>query len=223
MSFCRLHIFYIYLDLEVLVNVKECMLFEEFDCYLLLIFVLLMIMSLSGLSALAGQLPGRAIFPFDTTTSPYYQIAFFIQAYNIVYHLINLISAEFISWQLIRYTTLQLRVLSFNYKNCKGDSKKISSFNSTRETIDAIKIYNLFDIEDEQKEITSFIAFDDKEINNIENSFTWRFKTCINHHQKLIRIVKDLNDIFQNSLMVQLGGSLLLMCLNGYLAVMVII
>ncbi|XP_057332885.1 uncharacterized protein LOC130672355 [Microplitis mediator] len=207
-------------DFEVLVNVKECMLFEAIDCYLMMSFVLVMISIINIISAIAGQLPSRAIFPFDTTTSPYYQIAFFIQAYNVVYHLVNLISVEFISWQLIRYTTLQLRVLSFNYKNCKGDSKKILSFDSTRKTIDAIKLYNLFDIEDEQKEITSFVALEDKEINHIENSFNWRFKTCINHHQRLIRIVKNLNDTFRNSLMVQLSGSLLIICLNGYLAVM---
>nr|WGO81750.1 olfactory receptor 72 [Microplitis mediator] len=207
-------------DLEVLVNVKECMLFEAIDCYILMSFVWILIAIINGLSAIVGQLPSRAIFPFDTTTSPYYQIAFCIQAYNVVYHLVNLICVEFISLQLIRYTTLQLRVLSFNYKNCKGDSKKISSFNSIRKTIDAITIYNLFDIEDEQREITNFAAFENKEINNIDNSFNWRFKTCINHHQRLIRIVKDLNETFRNSLMVQLGGSLLIICLNGYLAVM---
>ncbi|XP_057332882.1 odorant receptor 83a-like [Microplitis mediator] len=207
-------------DLEMLVNVKECMLFEAIDCYLAISFVLLMIIAINIFPAIVGLLPCRAIYPFDTTTSPYYQIVFFIQAYTIAYNLVNIIALEFISYQLIRYTTLQLRVLSFNYKNCKGDSKKMLSFDSTRKTIDAIKIHNLFDIEDKQKEITSFVAFEDKEINNIENSFNWRFKTCINHHQRLIRIVKDLNDTFQTSLMVQLGMSLLIICFNGYLAAM---
>lgn len=197
------------------------MLYEAIDYYLLSLFVTVLGSAIIISSLILGKLPNRAIFPFDTTIPFYYRLAFFIQTYNTVYHLIVLVTIDFISWQLMRYTTLQLRVLSFNYINCKGDSLRPVSPGLTREYIGALKISSVFSIDDQRKEIREFTAFEENEMTNISVTFTERFKTCVKNHLRLIRVVKDFNDTFSFSLMVQLGGSLLVICLNGYMLVMV--
>ncbi|XP_044580133.1 uncharacterized protein LOC123262122 [Cotesia glomerata] len=207
-------------DLALLLDVKECMLYEAIDYYLMSLFVIVLGSAIIISSLILGKLPNRAIFPFDTTIPVYYRLAFFIQAYNTVYHLIVLVTIDFISWQLMRYTTLQLRVLSFNYINCKGDSLRPVAPDLTREYIGALKISSVFSIDDQHKEICQFAAFEEREMTNISVNFTERFKTCVKHHLRLIRVVKDFNDTFSFSLMVQLGGSLLIICLNGYMVVM---
>ncbi|KAG8035007.1 hypothetical protein G9C98_005429 [Cotesia typhae] len=207
-------------DLGLLLDVKECMLYEAIDYYLLSLFVIVLGSAIIISSLILGKLPNRAIFPFDTTIPFYYRLAFFIQTYNTVYHLVVLITIDFISWQLMRYTTLQLRVLSFNYINCKGDSLRPVSPGLTREYIGALKISSVFSIDDQRKEICQFTAFEESEMTNISVTFTERFKTCIKNHLRLIRVVKDFNDTFSYSLMVQLGGSLLVICLNSYMLVM---
>ncbi|XP_057332879.1 uncharacterized protein LOC130672351 [Microplitis mediator] len=207
-------------DLGVLILVKEYTIFETMDCYLVISCTVFLGTVLIFLSLLTGDLPCRAIFPFDTTISPFFEIAYFIQSYATAFNLVSLMTLEFISLEFLRWTTVQFKILSSNYQNCTSvPLKPILSFGFTRDTIDDITVFNVLNIEDEQKKINSFVAFEEREIDIINDCFKWRFKNCIKHHWRLITIINNLNNTFSSCLMAQLGGSLFIMCLNGYLAV----
>lgn len=210
------------LDLGVLTIIKQYIFFETLDFFLLIYVVTVLGVGLIVLLPLTrGGLPVRAIFPFDVTKPLMHKIAFFIQAYNISFGLVTIVALEYLSWGLMRWTIVQLKVLSSNYQNCNSDKVPIASFNVTKNTYNKIKNFNILKVDDEDTEIHNFIVFEEKELNNINDCFNWRFRTCIRHHQRLIKIIYDLNDIFTISLLIQLGVSTFLMCLNGYLAFMV--
>ncbi|XP_057332877.1 uncharacterized protein LOC130672349 isoform X2 [Microplitis mediator] len=208
-------------DLGVLTIIKQYIFFETLDFFLLIYVVTVLGVGLIVLLPLTrGGLPVRAIFPFDVSKPLMHKIAFFIQAYNISFGLVTIVALEYLSWGLMRWTIVQLKVLSSNYRNCNSDKVPIASFNVTRNTYTKIKNFNILKVDDEDTEIHNFIVFEEKELNSINDCFNWRFRTCIRHHQRLIKIIYDLNDIFTISLLIQLGVSTFLMCLNGYLAFM---
>nr|AGG17945.1 olfactory receptor 12 [Microplitis mediator] len=208
-------------DLGVLTIIKQYIFFETLDFFLLIYVVTVLGVGLIVLLPLTrGGLPVRAIFPFDVTKPLMHKIAFFIQAYNISFGLVTIVALEYLSWGLMRWTIVQLKVLSSNYRNCNSDKVPIASFNVTKNTYNKIKNFNILKVDDEDIEIHNFIVFEEKELNSINDCFNWRFRTCIRHHQRLIKIIYDLNDIFTVSLLIQLGVSTFLMCLNGYLAFM---
>ncbi|KAH0548926.1 hypothetical protein KQX54_004362 [Cotesia glomerata] len=149
-----------------------------------------------------------------------YKLAFFIQAYNITFGLVTIVALEFLSWGLMRWTIVQLKVLSSNYRHCNSDITLIGSLNVSKSTYDRIKNFSILKVDDEDVEIHNFIASEEKEVDSIDDCFNWRFKTCIKHHKRLIQIIHQLNSVFTTSLLVQLEVSSFLMCLNGYLAFM---
>lgn len=168
-----------------------------------------------------GQLPSRVWFPFDHSSSPIYQIVYFMEAYVASINITTVVCVEFLGLGLLRWTTVQMKVLSANYRNCNCKLHSNGSFEISKEVYDKITKLNLFNMEDQDKEINDFITFDDKEMDSMENSFKWRFETCIKNHTRLIKIVELLNDTLSINLMNQLGSSIFIICLNGYLVVMV--
>ncbi|KAG8035001.1 hypothetical protein G9C98_005423, partial [Cotesia typhae] len=208
-------------DSGVLTIIKQYIFFETLDFFILSYTVTCLGIGLIILLPLTrGGLPVRAIYPFDSTKSIIYKLAFFIQAYNITFGLITIVALEFLSWGLMRWTIVQLKVLSSNYRHCNSDITPIGSLNVSKSTYDRIKNFSILKVDDEDIEIHNFIAFEEKEIDSIDDCFNWRFKTCIKHHKRLIQIIHQLNSVFTTSLLVQLGVSSFLMCLNGYLAFM---
>ncbi|XP_044580139.1 uncharacterized protein LOC123262123 isoform X2 [Cotesia glomerata] len=190
-------------DLGVLIVVKEYTIFEKIDFYLTISCAGLLGTVLITLSAIAGDLPCRAIFPFDTTISPFFEIAYFIQSYATTFNLVSLSALEFISLEFLRWMTVQFKILSSNYQNCTSKLHKPAMYN--HDIVNGITVFNVLKIDDEQKAISSFTAFEENEIGKIKNGFTWRFQTCVRHHWRLIRILNELNDTFSACLFAQLG------------------
>lgn len=170
----------------------------------------------------AGALPIRAAYPFDTTTSPMHELTFIVQAYSITYGLFTIVLMDELVITLIRWINVQLIILDSNYQKCSTDLIEKAHFDPSDDTVKAIKQFNVFKVSEEQMRITSFIPFDENEAMNINDCFTWRFKSCIKHHQRLIGIVDEMNAIFSYSMLLQLFASFSMICLTSFQAVLVI-
>lgn len=169
-----------------------------------------------------GELPVRALFPFDTRISPMHEIAFFIQIYSIAFGLTNVVTLEFISLGFIRWTTVQLIVLTSNYKNCRTDIIRRATYYPSSETIKLVKNFGITKLINKKMEIRKFMPFMKYEADDIvDDCYLWRFKTCIKHHQRLTLIVKELNSLFSSSMFTQLATSATMICLAGFQAVLV--
>nr|WGO81789.1 olfactory receptor 115 [Microplitis mediator] len=212
-------------DLGVLTTMKTYMFFDALDFFLFSnCAVTLGIALVILVPREKGKLPVHAVFPFDIKKSPNYELALFIQLYTLIFGLISIAMEEFISLGFLRWTTLQLKVLSANYKNCNSHLIECADFNLTQDTYDCIKKFKISNILDDQIEISKFVEFDRREdkkkIEKVVDCFKWRFKTCVKHHQRITHIIDDLNDVFDSCLIVQFAVSLFLICLNGFLIVM---
>ncbi|XP_044587974.1 uncharacterized protein LOC123267419 [Cotesia glomerata] len=199
--------------------IKKCIFFETVDYYLWsnATFVL-GLATIFLVTSQKGELPSRAIFPFDITKPSFYTIALSIQFYTVIYGLISLMMIEITLWGLLRWTTVQIEVLSYNYKNCNRYLSMQKSYSP--ETKLVVKKSPVYDPEDEEMEIKQFLLFDDDKHDAVEiNCFQWRIRYCIKHHQRIVEIVNRLNDTLSSCLMAQFAVSTLIFCLNGFLAV----
>ena len=163
-----------------------------------------------------GSLPIRAKYPFDTTIQPMHSVAFVIQACAITAGVIAILAMDTIVIGFCRFTQLQLKILSSNYQNCQSSISPCSSLK--------LPIGNLgttFLMKDEGCNIRCFVPFNPKEINEVNDCFLKRFKTCVKHHQRLNGIVDDINELFSSSMLIQLCGSFSMICLTGFQAVLV--
>lgn len=206
--------------------IKRCVFFETLDYYLWsnATFVL-GFATIFLVTSQKGQLPSRAIFPFDITKPSMYAIALSIQIYTVIYGLISLMAIEITMWGLLRWTTVQIQVLSYNYKNCDRNLSRRKSRVLSRSQFDGIEKLNLSETDNEEMEIKNFLLFENDKSNcQVDiNCFQWRLRYCIKHHQRIVEIVNRLNDTMSTCLMVQFAVSTMIFCLNGFLAVTVII
>ncbi|XP_057333369.1 uncharacterized protein LOC130672703 isoform X2 [Microplitis mediator] len=208
-------------DKGVMKIIKRCAFFETLDYYLWsnATFVL-GFATIFLVTSQKGELPSRAIFPFDITRPSMYAVALSIQIYTVIYGLISLMAIEITMWGLLRWTTVQIQVLSCNYKNCDRNLSRRPRV-SSQSQFDDIQKFNLSEIDDEEMEIKNFLLFEnDKNNRQVDiNCFQWRLRYCIKHHQRIVEIVNHLNDTLSTCLMVQLAVSTMIFCLNGFLAV----
>lgn len=168
-----------------------------------------------------GELPVRALFPFDTRTSPMHEVAFFIQIYSIAFALTNVVTLEFIGLGFIRWTTVQLVILTWNYKNCRTDIWKRDTFDPLPDTINMVNNFGITKLNN-QPVVRKFVPLDkNADHDGSKDCYLWRFQICIKHHQKLTWIVKELNSVFSSSMMMQLAASATMICLAGFQAVLV--
>lgn len=172
-----------------------------------------------------GAIPIRSVYPFDTDKSPNHQLVLLHQSYIIIYSLTVLIAMDAMSVGFIRWSTIQIQVLTSNYQNCNVHSIRRAVLISPLLTTESVKIENKFNNikkYDEDTEICEFLPFYYNEIENIvEDSFFARFKTCIINHQRIIGMINGLNEIFSSSMLVQFATSTTIICLSGFQLVVV--
>nr|AXM05134.1 odorant receptor [Campoletis chlorideae] len=162
-----------------------------------------------------GSMPIRAKYPFDSTIQPMHEIAFFIQASAVTTTIVAIMAMDTIVIGFCRFTHLQLKVLASNYTNCRNSSSERGCLELPKDNL-ATSFFR----PDEDFVIRSFVPFDPEEINEPEDNFTKRFRTCVKHHQRLIKIVDDINELFGSSMLVQLCASSSMICLTGFQAVL---
>ncbi|KAH0548918.1 hypothetical protein KQX54_004314 [Cotesia glomerata] len=208
-------------DPGVLITIKKAMLLENLDFYMFSSFAMTLGLSTTFfVPRKKGELPVRALFPFDTKTSPMHEIAFFIQIYSIAFALTNVVTLEFIGLGFIRWTTVQLIILTWNYKNCRTDVCKRDTFDPLPDTINMINNFGITKLNN-QPVVKKFVPLDtNPDYDGSEDCYLWRFQICIKHHQKLTWIVKELNSVFSSSMMTQLATSATMICLAGFQAVL---
>lgn len=170
-----------------------------------------------------GILPIRAIYPFDTTISPNYELAILYQAYCLAYALCIAIALDITTIGFIRWSTLQIAALTSNYKNSSPNvAKRASLVTSTTDSRKIIEKLNKIKITDDDVEIGTFVPFNLHEAKCfIDDTFLSRFTTCIKNHQRLMKIIHDLNAILSSLMLVQFATSTCIICLNGYQMILV--
>nr|QNL14948.1 olfactory receptor 4 [Aulacocentrum confusum] len=159
-----------------------------------------------------GELPIRANFPFDTTTWPMHQVAFFLQMFAVAYGLMAILLIDTIGLGLMRWINVQLIILSFNYQNCNQLCKDnifthLKNFNN-----------NSHNCPNEKLQICEFLPFNENEKKELQDSWLWRFTTCIKNHQRLINMVDEFNELSSSSMLVQLFCSFSMICLTAFQA-----
>lgn len=136
----------------------------------------------------------RGIFPYDTTVSPTYEIAFFMQFWTVFMSCLWILIIETSIIELIRWINVQLVVLQANFEHCQNWQMPRASFKMSKRNYDVIRNYRYFKVSDEQTLIQSFIPFNDNEANVEKDSFALRYKTCLKHYRRIINNVKEYNE-----------------------------
>ncbi|XP_057325809.1 uncharacterized protein LOC130667901 isoform X1 [Microplitis mediator] len=212
-------------DPGIIISIKNCIFQESLEvlffcvsCFLFAITVLFLVPQEKG------AVPIRSIYPFDSDKSPNHEIIVLHQSYVFVCLLTAIIAMDAMTLGFIRWSTIQIQVLTSNYKNCNVYSIRRATLVSPIPTDKLVKIENkLNNIEtfDEDIEICEFLPFYYNEIENIvEDSFFSRFKTCIKNHQRIIEMINQLNQMFSSSLLVQFATSTTIICLSGFQLIM---
>ncbi|XP_044580127.1 odorant receptor Or1-like isoform X2 [Cotesia glomerata] len=164
-----------------------------------------------------GLLPIRAIYPFDTTVSPNYELTIFYQFYCVAYILMMAVTVDSTTIGLMRWLTIQVLALTNNYKNCDSKLTKRAGLISPDESYRTFAEINLLKIKDQENLICKFLAFEEQEIKDCNDNFTGRFKTCIRNYERIRKIVNNFNTTFSIFLLIQFATSLLIICLNGFM------
>lgn len=206
-------------------RVNELSRFECRQFYILSgIVVLLISARVFGADRANREFPVRAIFPFDGKKSPNYLLIYILISYGVAFIDVSLFTLDLMIVVIMRYLTFQLEILISNYKHCHVRSTRNIARNilpnglETVERFNEIATVNDYDDDDNgDDEIKNFVIFEihQKDINNI-NTFDWRLKQCIKHHQKIVQMLVVLNDCFSFCVIVQILTSTILICLNGF-------
>nr|AGG17935.1 olfactory receptor 2 [Microplitis mediator] len=212
-------------NVEIMTRVNKLSRFECRQFYILCGVVALLISArVFGADRANREFPVRAIFPFDKSKSPNYQLIFILISYGVAFIDVSLFTLDLMIVVIMRYLTLQLEILISNYKHCRvglirNIARNIPSNGS--ETVESFyEIATVTDNDDDDNGddgIKNFVIFEihRKDINNI-NTFDWRLKQCIKHHQKIVQMMVVLNDCFSFCVIVQIMTSTILICLNGF-------
>lgn len=144
-----------------------------------------------------GSLPIRAKYPFNSTVEPFHTVAFVIQAGAVTNGIIAILCMDDTLQGICRFILLQLEVLESNYRHCstkwpRGSLQtKKSRTNATR--------------------INCFVPFIPNEVHEVDDLFIKRFKLCIRHHERLMNIVRDVNNVYGIGMFCQLVASISMM------------
>ncbi|XP_053595276.1 uncharacterized protein LOC106693534 [Microplitis demolitor] len=167
-----------------------------------------------------GVLPVRAIFPFDTTTSPNYELAILYQAYCVFYCMMMMLVLDATAIGLMRWLTIQVMILTTNYKSCNNELTKRANIVVPSESIKTYKNIIASKVTDEELEISNFIPFQESESKEINDDFNWRFITCIKNHQRISNVVNNFNSIYSSIFLAQFAVSATIICLNGFVLIL---
>ncbi|KAK2578687.1 hypothetical protein KPH14_001219 [Odynerus spinipes] len=150
-----------------------------------------------------GSLPIRARYPFDTTVSPGHEIGFIVEACSIFIGVTAILAVDSLIISFCNLILLQLEILNMNFQRCT--TVKVDR---TAEAFDNIVI----------KEGLSEIVQTKTSRNE---QFEKYFKTYIRHHQRLVAMIEDINDLFSSSMLVQIFSSTSMICLTGFQAIVI--
>ncbi|XP_011314327.1 uncharacterized protein [Fopius arisanus] len=194
-------------DEGALILVKVSTFYDELHCYSFIGIGCCLVLALVTIVPTDnGSLPIRAKYPFDSTIEPLHSIAFVIQASAVATGVAGILGMDGVVTSICRYITLQLEILGSNYRHCqtkwpRGEIHLSIGKPKSRET-----------------EINCFIPFSPREAHEANDSFVRRFKICIRHHQRLIKIVNNVNVVFGSSMFCQLFASSAMICFTGFQA-----
>ncbi|XP_015184369.1 PREDICTED: odorant receptor 85c-like [Polistes dominula] len=149
-----------------------------------------------------GSLPIRARYPFDIRTSPGHEIGFVIEAFSIFFGVTAILAIDTIIVSICNLILLQLEILSMNFQHCS-----------------TVEIGSIIDKDNDNinKKKKSIIMNKRQQPDQFEKFF----KQCIQHHQRLLNMINDLNDLFSSSMLVQMFSSTSMICLTGFQAIVV--
>ncbi|KAG8035005.1 hypothetical protein G9C98_005427 [Cotesia typhae] len=205
-------------DRGIVINIKRQLFYETIQLYNLYTSGVIMTFAIIFLVPRErGVLPIRAIYPFDITVSPNYEITVFYQFYCVAYILVMVITVDSTTIGLMRWLTIQVLALTNNYKNCDSKLTERAGLISPDESYKIFEEINLLKIKDQENLICKFLAFEEQEIKDCNDDFNGRFKTCIKNYQRIRKIVNDFNTTFSVFLLTQFATSLLIICLNGFM------
>ncbi|KAL2724094.1 odorant receptor 85c-like [Vespula squamosa] len=148
-----------------------------------------------------GNLPIRARYPFDIKTSPGHEIGFAVEACSIFFGVTAILAIDTIIVSICNLILLQLEILNMNFQNC-STTKTRCFINKNDDNM----------IEKDQS-----IMIQKKELRY--NRYEELFKKYIQHHQRLVTMIDDLNDLFNSSMLVQMFSSTSMICLTGFQAI----
>lgn len=162
------------------------------------------------------QLMIRAVFPFDETPYPIFEIIYTLQYYGLVVECAWCVIFDPAVMGLVRWITFQMNVLQSNFQHC-DDGIPRASFVITDDLEKERQRQS-----DNNVKINSFIPFTDKEANVTNDSFLLRFCHCVKNHRRLIEILKRFNDLFGLILFAQIASDCLLTCIGLFQFALVI-
>ncbi|CAD6210967.1 GSCOCT00010941001.3-RA-CDS, partial [Cotesia congregata] len=210
-------------NLEVMTQINSLARFEIKQASILIgLVTLLVIARIFGADRTAKQFPVRAYFPFDSSTSPRYQLLYLAVSYGVIFIDFSLFAFDMVIVVIMRYLTFHLKILLANYRHChvkpiETTDDNLSSDLKVIGKYDAITHANNEDDDDQKEDIENFVFFklNNEDVNKI-NTFDWRLKQCIMHHQKIVKMTTILNDCFSFCVVIQIMASTILICLNGF-------
>nr|AKO89993.1 odorant receptor 29 [Microplitis mediator] len=196
---------------EVMKGINEIARFENRQFKIIFgIVSLLIVARVLGADFKNKGFPIRALFPFDATATPYYHLIYLLISYGVLLVDYTLLGVDLMVVVIMRYLTIQVDILRANCRHC--------DIESTRRNI-VINGYD--DKNNENTDIRNFVGFEiEHEDSDGKDSFDDRLKRCIIHHQKVIYMLNGLNDCFSFCVVVQILGTTVLLCLNGFQIIM---
>lgn len=167
-------------------------------------------------------LPIRAVYPFDTTVSPWHEIGFTVETCAVSIGLMAIIAMDSTMTTICSLLTVLFDVLSENFENCTSkveiDVKGQYFIWISAPTNYNIVTHSLSSQTEHKDYYTTNIERDRKEQDSI---FLYRYKKCLQFHQRLVSMANTYNRIYNSSMFVQMLSSTSMICLTGFQAVVV--
>ncbi|XP_044592486.1 uncharacterized protein LOC123270476 [Cotesia glomerata] len=202
-------------DVGVLTIIRIAMSYQYFDSFIY-IFVCISVSATTFLLADIDrhELPIRGVFPINATISPNYEVIYAIEIYAIIINCWWVYSFDVVLLSLVRWMTIDLKILQLNYRQCQFYHKPRGTLMVTREGFDAVKNYSLIEELKKEDEIYSFVPFDEDQVNVKVDSFLKRFTSCLIHQLQIIKNINDVNNLFSVVLAIQTISNCTLTCMG---------
>jgi len=159
-----------------------------------------------------GELPVRALYPFDTTKYPWHAVGFFVEACTVSIGMTAIIGMDSLHTNLCNLFLVHLGILNEHFKSC-------SSNGIERDDLGARFKISSSTVEERNREKDNY---DPDEIRRGSgNVFVERFRRSIRNHQRLLAIIDNFNKVFSAGMFVQMLSSTSMICLTGFQAALV--
>ncbi|XP_074106827.1 uncharacterized protein LOC141532396 [Cotesia typhae] len=206
----------IVLNLGVITEIQIATTYQNFDFWVFIFTSIAVCLSclFPGDSFLKTRiLPIRAVFPFDETLSPMFEIIYAIEFYGVVINIMWVLFHDPTVLGLIRWTNTQLVVLQSNFRHCNNSNTPRATFSMSNKNYNIALKYQYFKTPEELREIQTFIPFAEDEVRVDQDSFIKRFKLCVFHHRRIINIIDEYNKLFSLVFFAQITSDWMLTCI----------